>query len=238
MLRSLNQLIGYSVLATDGPIGRVSEMYFDDQEWRMRYLVVETGGWLSSRKVLLPVLSLEKPDWKLEEIPVSLTRELVRSSPEIDTDMPVARQHEIDLHAHYGWEMYWAGGNYMRSGDMVPYVEPEPRHIDTNKGGKPYNPHLRSTKFITSCRVHAIDGDVGHASDFIIDDAAWMIHQLVINIGTFFSPNQVMLPPERVGNIEWERRKVNVKVYRDDVRNSPQFTLPTLLDTVYEDAVF
>ena len=50
MLRNVNNLIGYSIRALDGELGKVSEFYFDDFTWSIRYLVVDTGNWLSDGK--------------------------------------------------------------------------------------------------------------------------------------------------------------------------------------------
>jgi hypothetical protein len=59
MLRSMKDLEGYTIGATDGVIGRVKDFYFDDEAWVIRYLVVETGAWLSSRRVLIsPIAAL------------------------------------------------------------------------------------------------------------------------------------------------------------------------------------
>ena len=54
MLRSIKNLIGFTIRAKDGELGIVSEFYFDDLTWSIRYLVVETDRWLSERKVLIP----------------------------------------------------------------------------------------------------------------------------------------------------------------------------------------
>ena len=62
MLRSLKELQGYTISATDGDIGSVHDFYFDDQHWTVRYLVVDTGGWLSGRRVLVSPLALGRPD--------------------------------------------------------------------------------------------------------------------------------------------------------------------------------
>ena len=58
MLRSMNDLEGYAIRATDGDIGHVKDFYFDDDAWVVRYLVVATGTWLSSRKVLLSTVAI------------------------------------------------------------------------------------------------------------------------------------------------------------------------------------
>lgn len=53
MLRNLKDLQGYALRATDGDVGTVKDFYFDDERWVVRYLVVETGSWLASRRVLI-----------------------------------------------------------------------------------------------------------------------------------------------------------------------------------------
>ena len=44
MLRSLNEIIGYRIEASDGELGRAKDFSFDDLSWVVRYLVVDTGG--------------------------------------------------------------------------------------------------------------------------------------------------------------------------------------------------
>jgi hypothetical protein len=77
MLRNLKDLENYAIRATDGDIGHVKDFYFDDEAWAVRYLIVETGGWLSSRKVLISPIAVGKTDWTIQgyidnslEIPV------------------------------------------------------------------------------------------------------------------------------------------------------------------------
>ena len=53
MLRSAKAFKGYKLRARDGDIGKANEFYFDDLHWTIRYLVADTGGWLSVRQVLI-----------------------------------------------------------------------------------------------------------------------------------------------------------------------------------------
>ena len=53
MLRSMKDLENFTISATDGEIGHLKDFYFDDDAWVVRYLVVDAGSWLSSRKVLI-----------------------------------------------------------------------------------------------------------------------------------------------------------------------------------------
>ena len=69
--------------------------HFDDRQWVVRYLIVETGSWLASRKVLISPFAIDHPDWTGKVLPVSITKEQVKNSPDIDTDKPVSRQNEV-----------------------------------------------------------------------------------------------------------------------------------------------
>ena len=74
MLIKASAIHGYSVKATDGSIGTVSDLLFDDASWTVRWLVVETGSWLLDRRVLLPVSALGPPDSAARTVPVNLTK--------------------------------------------------------------------------------------------------------------------------------------------------------------------
>ena len=94
MLRNVKDLRGYAIRASDGVIGKVDDFYFDDETWAIRYLVVDTGTWLSGRKVLISPIALGHAGWMGRQLPVALTRAQVERSPDIDTRKPVSRQHE------------------------------------------------------------------------------------------------------------------------------------------------
>jgi hypothetical protein len=199
MLRSVEDLESYAMGATDGVVGNVKDLYFDDEAWVVRYFVVDTGGWLSNRKVLISPFAVGKPSGSDRVLPVSLTREKVKNSPDIDTDKPVSRQHERDYLEYYGYPLYWGavgfwgGGIYPgsmplgRDGDgdgarslatglsdatdALAETQPE-THADS---------HLRSCQNVRGYHVHASDGDVGHVQGMLVDDETWAIRYLVVN---------------------------------------------------------
>ena len=109
MLRSVKQLEDFAVGATDGPIGKVKDFYFDDEAWVVRYLVADTSKWLGGRDVLISPYSLGQPDWDGKTLPVTVTKEQVRNSPGIDSDLPVSRQYERSYLGYYGYPYYWGG---------------------------------------------------------------------------------------------------------------------------------
>ncbi len=107
MLRNSRDLEGCAIGATDGAIGEVKDLYFDDEAWVIRYLVVSTGTWLANRKVLISPLALSQPQWALKLLRASLTKEQVKNSPDIDTDTPVSRQLEAQYLEYYRYPDYW-----------------------------------------------------------------------------------------------------------------------------------
>ncbi len=113
MLWHASKINGYAIDASDGRLGTVSDFLFDDASWLVRWLVVDTGKWLSGRKVLLPPSVLGHLDRERGAFSVRLTMQEIKDSPDIDTDRPVSRQMESHLYDYYGWNPYWSTGLYM-----------------------------------------------------------------------------------------------------------------------------
>src|ERR1039457_1098226 len=103
MLRSLKDLEGYAVSATDGDIGKVANFLIDDERWAVRYLVVHAGGFFSDTHVLITPVSFRQIDWFSRLFPLSLTRNKIKHSPGVDPDKPVSRQHERAFLGYYGY---------------------------------------------------------------------------------------------------------------------------------------
>jgi hypothetical protein len=64
-------MIGCAIRVTDGDLGNVDESYFDDEAWTIRYIVVETGNWLSGHKVLISPVAFGKPELESRMISVN-----------------------------------------------------------------------------------------------------------------------------------------------------------------------
>ncbi|MDQ6635931.1 MAG: PRC-barrel domain-containing protein, partial [Gemmatimonadota bacterium] len=108
MQRSLKDLEQYAVRATDGEIGRVVDFLLDDEQWAVRYLVVEAGGFFSGRRVLISPMAFREVDWSTREFHLALTMDKVKASPDIDAAKPVSRQHEREYNRYYGYPYYWS----------------------------------------------------------------------------------------------------------------------------------
>ena len=219
MLRSLLSL-DYKIRAVDGDIGSVHDWYFDDQSWKVRYLVVDTGGFLM-RKVLLSTASLGEPQWTERVFPVKHTREEVKNSPNIDTEKPVSRQHERDLHTYYEWMPYWGGPVGAPVMHPIPLSVEEPQE-KPDENTEEEN-HLRSFREVSSYAVRAVDGKVGQVEDFIVDDSEWVIKMLVADTGSWLRGRRVLLATGSVEDISYPEKSVAVNLRRETVENSPEF---------------
>ncbi len=241
MQRSINNLIDFTISAKDGELGKVSKFFFDDLTWLIRYLVVETGNWLSERKVLIPHAALGETDWKKKTFQVNLTMEQVRQSPDIDTEKTVSRQHEIVLFNHYALPVYWGNGFYAGPIGMVPfytYYDRKPVKEDNDstqqlKG----DTHLRSAKEVKGYHIHADDGEIGHVEDFIIDDETWAIRYLIIDTKNWWPGKKVLVSPKWMDRISWSERKAFINLSREAIKQSPEYTEESLLTRDYESAL-
>jgi sporulation protein YlmC with PRC-barrel domain len=213
MEHNINNLLLYTMEATDGLIGDVKDFYFDDKTWHVRYLIVKTGGWLSGREVLISPVALLNEKWRNGLFPVDLTKKQVSSSPDIDTDKPVARQREIELYGHYQWESYWGSGFYGGGsmGPSMPFPVIDRKVLieaDKNDKREDDDNHLRSTAIITGYHIHATDGEIGHVNDFIMDDTNWQIKFIVVDTHNWFGGKKVMVPVGLIKKIEWSDNRV------------------------------
>ncbi|MEZ4864980.1 MAG: PRC-barrel domain-containing protein [Caldilineaceae bacterium] len=106
-LRSMREVLGYNIQATDDPIGHVDDLFAGEEDWRIRYLLIDTRNWLPGRKVLVAVDWIDHIDWTAEDLFVSITREQVEGSPEYNPQEPLTRHYERDLYGYYNFPGYW-----------------------------------------------------------------------------------------------------------------------------------
>ena len=90
MLYALNKMTGMTIVASDGEVGKIEDIYFDDHSWITRYLVVDTGGSTSGYKVLLAFASIGAINWETHRVRIDLSRQSVRDSPTADSDKPIS----------------------------------------------------------------------------------------------------------------------------------------------------
>ena len=243
MLWDASAINGYAIEASDGRVGTVSDLLFEDVGWVVRWLVVDTGNWLSGRKVLLPLSALGRPDRALRHFPVKLTMEHVKDSPDVDTDQPVSRQIEAHVYDYFGRDPYWGGSFFLMSNAMAtPFVAPlceqESTSSDLARAGAQPNegdPHLRSIATVTGYRLHATDGEIGHVEDFLVDDASWNIRFIRVDTRNWWPGERVLISPRSVREIDWADKLIHLDVRRQKVKDSPPYDQSITVDGAYEE---
>lgn len=226
MLKSLKELSGFTIQATDGDIGTVDDFYFEEDTWKIRYVIVDTGHWLPGRRVLLAPVAIGRPDWENRKLPVALTRQRVRESPEFTTDLPLLRTNEFDLHQHYLWEPYWLPG-FTGVGESLglPYgpipvdeneEEPEPE-VNTRAA------RLHSVSATLGDDILATDGSVGHLEDFIFDEMAWVIRWLAVDTGVWIAGKKVLIPTNWVTNVDQTASTIQLDLEKKLIESSPDY---------------
>ncbi len=239
MLRLATDLRSYRVNAIDGEIGHVKDAYFDDDAWVVRYLVMDPEKWSARRGLLISPVSVGRVDSLEEILYLTISKALVQSSPDIDTDRPVSRHDEVQLLGHYGYPPYWDGmgiwGDGMYPDAMAPGYsvdegkraqregELEAHRRDRKTGPSDAFPQLRNLNDVVGYDIHAVDGDIGNVSDFLVDDKAWVIRHLVIETSKWWGGRTALVSPRWISNVHWSDRAVCVDLSRAAINSAPPY---------------
>jgi hypothetical protein len=216
MYHSVKDLFDYKIKAEDGEIGSVHDVLFDDRAWIVRYFGVDTGGWLLGRKVLVaPVAALE-PDDAAKLLPVRLTRDQVKESPDLAADLPLSRDQEIAYNDYFRWPYYWGGADLVGTATMTgaeatamlvghtevtptePTIPPEQRDMT-----------LRSAREIFHYSVRHESNEIGSVEDFILDPISWTIPGIVLKLTAHSDGKLVYVPSNKV-TLGWPDKYVDV----------------------------
>jgi len=237
MLRSLNELMGYELMAKDGHMGKVDDFFFNDEDWKIRYLVVDTGPWIFGKAVLISPEALLQPVWASETFPVDLTREQVKTSPEVDVVKPVSREYEEKLHEHYRWPTYW---NMSPGGFGSPmYIPPNLLNLDNTVQEDGIKSQLRSATKVFNYGVDAIEGEVGSIKDFIIDDETWQVLYMNVDVSKWLEVDkQILVALDWIRRIDVSDNKVFIDLTQDAVRYSPKFDATLPVNRQYEEVIY
>lgn len=217
MLHSLKDLLEYTVRALDGEAGKVRGFYFDDSTWELHYLVVDTGGFLDHRKVLVSPAVIHPPSREADELPIDLSVNTIYESPRIADDAPLARSAEDDLNASYGWRIVTYSRDPDEFGEEFEYEEGD----------------LRSTVEMMGAYVEAQDGSVGHVEDFILDDESWTIRYVVIDTEGWWSGKHVLAPVDLVESLGWDDKRMYMEASKEQLEESPEYDRSALSEPFF-----
>lgn len=244
MLLGTNHLRGLYIHATDGDLGKAHDFYFDDQDWAIRYVVVDASSWLARRKVLISPAAIPAVAPDLKRFMTALTRAQVKESPGWDSDKPISRQYEALFANYYKYPYYWGGpalwgfAPYPASAVIRAALQSPPAEEIADLEAKIEQSHLRSTRAVSGYAVETIDGEIGTVHDFIFDERSWQIRYLVIDTGKWLPGRRVLLSPRWIESIDWVQSKVKVQISKEVIRNAPNYDRPATITRDYEERLF
>ncbi len=242
MLVNATHLNGLAISATDGELGTVDQFYFDDETWAVRYLTVETGGWLGGRQVLISPISIVQADWHAKRLHVALTTEQVAKSPDINTHEPISRQLEAEYFGYYGYPPYW-GGPYLWGSEFYPMSVARPKDVSSRVPAssfevQPKDSHLRSAGAVTGYYLDATDGEIGHVDGFVVDDEAWAIRYIEVATRNWWPGKKVLVSPAWIERVSWTDSKVYVALSRKAIQDAPEYVESVAITREYEDRLY
>jgi sporulation protein YlmC with PRC-barrel domain len=128
----------------DDKLGDIDDVIFDHATGDIRYVVVDTGGWLSSKKFIVPADRLEPSTKHEDDYHVNLTQQQIESFPPYDENSVTDRDRWNDYETRYN--SGWTDGPVMHRGDSPDRnITPRPDEMASATGG------VRNT---TSARTH------------------------------------------------------------------------------------
>jgi len=236
MLREFETLKKYRIHASDGEIGHVKDIYFEDKGWPVRYVVVDTGRWLPGRSVLLVPSTIQGFDDANKDLLTQLSKDQVKNSPDIDTDKPVSRQHEERLHSYYGWPFYWGAGilpttevpgmhaeEMVTRGGMRAGAGPLADDDEVMNSALAGNQHLRSASEVLSYRLSAVDGPVGDIKDILIeeDNTGWKVRFFKVKTDEALGRREILVDVGTITQLSWVDSVARSAIDLETVRRSP-----------------
>jgi len=240
MLQLGTLLIGYRIDATDGAIGTLNDLLFDDANWGVRWLRIESGGFFPGQSIVVPPSMVARVDHAKHRIVLSLTKEQFAVSPASQTHLPVSRQNEATLHDYDCWNQMWVAGGFGGGAMASPLSSPPifgeaALQIDEPADFEPIvaDPHLRSVAAMIDYSVLATNGALGQVKDLVVDDHGWFIPCLVI--GTDEDRPQVVISSSTVSTIDFGGREIRVALTQSEIRDCPNWEPAVTVDTGYDD---
>ncbi|MDD4975171.1 MAG: PRC-barrel domain-containing protein [Bacteriovorax sp.] len=248
MLKNLKKITNFKILAKDcsDAFGRVKDIYFDDEKWGVRYLVVDTGRWLSESLTLVSPYNVIEVDWDEGIVWVNLTKRQIENGPKAELNKPVTRLYESQYNNYYGLPHYWASGlgleiDGLWAGSFYPR---RPESLGNYNASIDYESqkeqHLRSMLEIFGYHIQAVgDDDFGSVTDFILEESTWAIRYIVIDTHKFWpGGKKILFSPSWVEKFDWNSKKLVTKFHRKVIESCPEYNPEIPIENIIEESLF
>ncbi|GGP09489.1 PRC-barrel domain-containing protein [Oceanobacillus neutriphilus] len=210
-------LTNLNIHAADGEIGKVKDLYFND-DWELRFIIVDTRKWLPGKKVLLPFHVQEEINLEEGYIRVDRDKETIRESPKVPEDNDLISSYQGTVLDYFGWNNYKE--NAVLDSDHGPVTTGNsqynyrdiPPESDLAAPDEGKNDNLRSIDEFMEFKAHAKDGKIGMLDDVILTEDG-RIQYLVVNSSESYVENSFYLyRADQVTSVDWFEKDL----YLDD----------------------
>ncbi|HAZ13847.1 MAG: hypothetical protein A2X86_14370 [Bdellovibrionales bacterium GWA2_49_15] len=226
MLCSLSKLKASNVCAVDGPIGKIKDFYFDEKNWIIRYMLIDSDGYLNRSNGFISTSSISNIDMGANRIQVNFSSNSIgkkhRSKKEVDqlTGQQKEKQHEIQFSDFFKRPSSWGLMDY-------PWVVGPQGVIYENIQGKneirlqSSQPNLPSYNQISKYQVHAVNAYLGHIKDILINDETWQFQFLEVAKGAWITSQSTLIPYDLIEQLNPEGMNIDVLTDRMMVSTAP-----------------
>jgi len=228
----------YDIKGGDEHIGKLHDIYLDDQTWQIKWFVVETGNWFSSNKILLDSQKIISISPKEASIQVALTQKEVENAPSASEHVPVSDQHNDAyryIAASHNTLLFPGYAGLMMPTTLIelPEARPEAEQDLEAVVRNETDRHLRSAGEIDGYTILASDGKLGPLSDLVINTSTWSIELLALDTSKWLPGKTVVIAPLSIERISWEEREIRVKMDKETLENSPELSSLKAIETSY-----
>jgi len=234
MLRHASKIIGCDVASSDGSVGKIHDILFDEVSWNFRFVVADVGSWLGGERVLLPFASVGEIDEEQRLLHIPLTKEEIEHSPSVSTCTTASEEAEVLMGKYWMWTTTSVA---RLPREVAGVMDSEATVGEKAEVEETVQSRLRSVRETDGYHIAAPDGDIGHLKELVADNDTWQIQYLVVNAGNWLLQRNVLIPRTALESIHWADRKVHLSITREEIRNSPEYDPKQMVERDYEQAL-
>lgn len=122
---------GADVYGANGDkLGTIDDVIFDSLSGELKYVVVDTGGWLTSHRFIVPALQLTIRDEGDEDYHINLTREQIERFPEYNEETLSSDEKWNDYEKRYDASNIVVDSEVMHVKDSTRILTPDPSEVE------------------------------------------------------------------------------------------------------------
>jgi hypothetical protein len=237
MKESLKELVGYTIQTKDEEKGKVVDFLFDEKQWIIRYVQSDFSTMNITNKALIPKAFFNPPEKVQKILRADLDKKELDKCPDLADHLPVSRKYEEQLLRYFQIVPYWSTAYIGPVGTFFP-----PRPINAPMKileERTAETILRSFQEVEGYHVRALNGKLGHIEDLIIDDEDWQIIYAVVDTSNWLPwSKKVLIALDWMERISYQRKEVEIKLKKEDIKNAFEYDPKQLLDARYEKSLY